>query len=170
MSDELRKQIYDRLVLMETGDLVEIWVANDRVVWSEIAFDVMREILEQRLDELPSQGEPVFKYAIPEKAGWPIESTRIEILAMRFAWLFFIIYILWAFGNFIAGLNRLIGYNLRFVVGLNWLTINLFLDSINLFLKGIAYWLVFMSVSLGLKMIVDTDLNYRDELRSEANE
>ena len=62
MNDELRQQMYSQFSLKETNDLVEIWVANDRVEWSETAFEVIQEILQQRLDELPPQAEPVFEY------------------------------------------------------------------------------------------------------------
>lgn len=62
MSDDFRKQIYNNLNLKETDELIEIWKKNDRVEWSELAFDVLRGILQQRLGELPSQDEPVFEH------------------------------------------------------------------------------------------------------------
>ena len=48
--------------MKETDDLLEIWITNDHVEWSDIAFDVVKEILEQRLVELPPQAEPIFEY------------------------------------------------------------------------------------------------------------
>jgi hypothetical protein len=62
MSDDFRKQIYNTLKLKETDELVEIWKINDRVEWSELAFDVIREILQQRLGEIPPQDEPVYEH------------------------------------------------------------------------------------------------------------
>jgi len=61
MNEAWRNEIYNQLNLKDTYELVEIWVANDREEWSETAFEVIREILEQRLDELPPQSEPVFE-------------------------------------------------------------------------------------------------------------
>lgn len=66
VSKDLQKHIYNNLNLKETDELVEIWKTNDRVEWSEAAFDVLKEILEQRLSEIPSQNEPVFEHAKPE--------------------------------------------------------------------------------------------------------
>jgi len=55
-----------RLNLKETDELIEIWKKNDRVEWSETAFDVAKEILEQRLGDLPPQNEPIFKHVEEE--------------------------------------------------------------------------------------------------------
>ena len=62
MSNELRKQIYSNFNLKETDELVEIWQKNDRVEWSEDAFSIIQEILQERLGELPSQNEPILEY------------------------------------------------------------------------------------------------------------
>jgi hypothetical protein len=55
MSDELHQQIYNELNLRETEDLLEIWHINDHEEWSETAFEVIKEILSERLGEVPSQ-------------------------------------------------------------------------------------------------------------------
>jgi len=62
MNNNLRKTIYENFLLKETDELVEIWVTNDRVEWSDTAFEVIQEVLEQRLDELPAQNEPIFEH------------------------------------------------------------------------------------------------------------
>ena len=62
MTDDLRNQVLGNLNLLETDDLIDIWKKNDRVEWSETAFDVVREILQNRLVELPKQGEPILEY------------------------------------------------------------------------------------------------------------
>ncbi len=63
MSDDLRTQIYLNFNGPETEALLEIWRANDRDQWSEMTFDVIRQILQERQVELPPQGEPVQKAA-----------------------------------------------------------------------------------------------------------
>ena len=64
MSNKLRQQIYNTLNLRETEDLLDIWQTNDRVEWSETAFEVIEEILKQRLEEVPPQEEPIFEYPV----------------------------------------------------------------------------------------------------------
>ena len=66
MSEELREQIYNNLRLKETDELLEIWQINNRADWSETAFDVIKEILRQRLVEMPSQDKPVYKHVEEE--------------------------------------------------------------------------------------------------------
>jgi hypothetical protein len=55
MDQEFREQIYNELDLRETEDLLEIWHANDHEEWSDVAFDVVKEILIKRLGEIPPQ-------------------------------------------------------------------------------------------------------------------
>ena len=42
-------------------------------------------------------------------------------------------------------------------------TLSVIVDLANILIKGVVYWLVLRGVSFGLNMIVETDLNYRDE-------
>jgi hypothetical protein len=58
MSDELRQQIHNELNLRETEDLLEIWHTNDHEGWSDTAFEVIKEILSERLGEVPPQELP----------------------------------------------------------------------------------------------------------------
>lgn len=57
MSIELHNQIYNELNLRETEDLLEIWYSNNHEEWSDIAFEVIKEILIKRLGEIPPQVE-----------------------------------------------------------------------------------------------------------------
>jgi hypothetical protein len=66
MSNDLRRQIYNNLKQKETDELIRIWQTNDRVEWSEAAFDVIQEILLERLAELPAQNEPVFEPVVDD--------------------------------------------------------------------------------------------------------
>ena len=61
MSEDHRQQIYMRLKQEETTELVKIWQTNDRAAWTDTAFDVIREILQERLGEPPPQGNPVYE-------------------------------------------------------------------------------------------------------------
>jgi DNA-directed RNA polymerase subunit RPC12/RpoP len=55
----LREQIYNNLNLRETEDLIKIWQTHDSNAWTDLAFDVVKNILQQRLGEAPSQDNTV---------------------------------------------------------------------------------------------------------------
>ena len=59
MSENLREQIRNSLNQKEIYELLDIWKTNDRVEWSDMAFDVLREILRERIGRLPPQNEPI---------------------------------------------------------------------------------------------------------------
>ena len=61
MSEDLRNPIFESFSLKETDELVAIWQANDRGEWSDLAFEVLHDILQERLGELPAQAEPVYE-------------------------------------------------------------------------------------------------------------
>ncbi len=60
MSDDLRQEIYNGLSQKETDELVEIWRSNDHTQWTDMGFEVIREILQARLGKLPPQNVPVY--------------------------------------------------------------------------------------------------------------
>ncbi len=51
----MKAQIQDHLQLMETDDLLAHWRQADHEAWTDLAFEVMREILVERLGEIPAQ-------------------------------------------------------------------------------------------------------------------
>jgi len=55
----MRQIIYNNLSLRETEELLEIWNKNDRGEWTDLAFDVVEEILRERLGELPLRQKDV---------------------------------------------------------------------------------------------------------------
>lgn len=59
MSNDLRQQIYGSLNQKESDDLIGIWEANDRTKWTDLALDVVKEILLERNIDLPDQNAPV---------------------------------------------------------------------------------------------------------------
>jgi len=62
MSEDTREIIFYNLNLKDTQELVEIWQTNDRVEWMDDTFDVIKDILLERLGELPPQNEPVWEH------------------------------------------------------------------------------------------------------------
>ena len=61
MSEELRDQIYNNMNMKDTDELIEIWETNNRYEWTDTAFDVVHQILLNRIGELPEQNDPVFE-------------------------------------------------------------------------------------------------------------
>jgi hypothetical protein len=59
MSIKLQEQIRNELKLKDLYELLEIWKTNNRVEWSDTAFEVLKEILEERIGEVPPQDEPI---------------------------------------------------------------------------------------------------------------
>jgi len=51
----MKAQIQDNLSLKETDELLEIWRRADHDEWTNLAFEVMQEILLKRLGEIPAQ-------------------------------------------------------------------------------------------------------------------
>ena len=61
MNDELRTQIRNNLKLKDIYELLNMWKTNNRAEWSDITFEVLREILEERIGEVPPQDDPIFE-------------------------------------------------------------------------------------------------------------
>ena len=61
MSSDLHKQIYANLNSKDTEELLDIWKTNDRAEWSDLAFEILEEILTERVDTLPQQEESMFE-------------------------------------------------------------------------------------------------------------
>jgi tetratricopeptide (TPR) repeat protein len=53
MDNHLLNQIYNNLLLKETEDLLEIWQKNDSNEWNEKVFEIVKEILVERLGYIP---------------------------------------------------------------------------------------------------------------------
>jgi len=80
MNDDFRNQVFHTFNQKETDTLIRIWQKNDRSAWSDTAFDVIQEILQNRLGKLPLQVAPGEKSSEPEYEGL-IENDEIRELA-----------------------------------------------------------------------------------------
>lgn len=61
MNNSLREQIRGNMNTKVTDELLDIWQLNNRVEWSDEAFDVILDILKERGVEIPEQDEPVYQ-------------------------------------------------------------------------------------------------------------
>src|SRR6266496_4689234 len=68
-NSSLPNQVYDNMRLKETEELIEIWKRGDRTEWSDTAIEVVKEILLERLGELPPQ-------ELVEEKGSPEDEPR----------------------------------------------------------------------------------------------
>jgi small-conductance mechanosensitive channel len=55
LDDPLYKNIYPSMQEKETDELLRIWKENDREQWSDTAFEVIHDILLERIGQLPEQ-------------------------------------------------------------------------------------------------------------------
>lgn len=107
--------------------------------------------------------------------------TRIAYIAKIFAWIALVVQGVWMVVHFIQAMNGYIPqamYN-SFIEELNFRTMwkhdtafaaLLLTESVGIFFRGVVYWLVLKGISLGLYMIVETDLNYKESAEGESNE
>ena len=98
---------------------------------------------------------------------------RIAAFANAFAWIVLVVNILWMGASF---MQDLFNYNMM-SVGLINSHLPSFLESLlrdplymastivglaGILFRGVVYWLILKGIAVGLNMIVETDLNYRD--------
>jgi hypothetical protein len=70
MSESLRNQIYNNLNQNTTDELLDIWLKNHRYDWSETAFELIEEILDERGIEIPTQEPAVWTKKTDSKEPW----------------------------------------------------------------------------------------------------
>ena len=80
MSENLHEQIRKTMELKETDELLDIWQTNNRLEWSDETFDVIKDVLLGRREEIPEQDEPV--YEIEEEEGLDDDLEDWEVKAL----------------------------------------------------------------------------------------
>jgi hypothetical protein len=102
---------------------------------------------------------------------------NIAYSAKNIAWIVLVVYILYGIGAFyIEQTNQLfyMGLPNSYIFFADMLSKNpiyalgLLAKIISVFLRGIIYFLILKAISLGLNMIVETDINYR-QARKEGD-
>ena len=107
--------------------------------------------------------------------------ANIASVANTFAWIALVAQILYMGARFIQVQNSYMiqtmatdfGQNPNFMQMLSekpLYTFSLIIDLASIFLRGVVYWLTLKGISLGLNMIVETDLNYKDKFQEGSNE
>ena len=99
--DRLREHVRRQMREKETAELIAIWQENDREAWTDDAFEAVREVLLERLGELPEQGLPENEDFLPEddaEIEYPPDKKLIWIAdwSARLSWVILGIAILFA--------------------------------------------------------------------------
>jgi lipopolysaccharide biosynthesis regulator YciM len=78
MSDNRREQIYINLVTKDTEELLDIWQDVDTSEWEKEAFEIIKEILLERLGHVPSQSIETQISQILDKVENYLENNELE--------------------------------------------------------------------------------------------
>lgn len=104
---------------------------------------------------------------------------RIAYILKIFAWIALISQTIYAGFQFFETQNSLIAsanfyghrFTLREILDDNlWFSLKIFINVFITFIHGIIYWLMLKGISLGLFMIIETDVNYREKIQEENDE
>jgi hypothetical protein len=74
----LRRRIFESMQEMDTKELLSIWTKNNRQEWSAEAFEVIREILQERTGNVPEQGAPTSQVQPEEQVAQKAAIERVE--------------------------------------------------------------------------------------------
>jgi hypothetical protein len=99
---------------------------------------------------------------------------NIAIWAKYLAWVILFLFILSIAGTYIQAQTSMYyatqgraNVFTKFLAENQGYTIGLIIQLLGVLFKGITYFLVLKAISLGLNMIVETDINYRDRKEGE---
>jgi tetratricopeptide (TPR) repeat protein len=78
MSDNLREQIYNNLIIKDTEDLLEIWQSGNTAEWNEEVFEIVKEILLERLGYVPPQSPKTQVLQILSNVEEHLDNNELE--------------------------------------------------------------------------------------------
>ncbi len=103
---------------------------------------------------------------------------RMSVWLKQLAWLALIVSFIWPIASYLQleiiykqqsifnPPDRFITFLKKDTVG----ALTVFIDLLNSFLSAFIYFLVLRGVSLGLNMIVETDINYRENVKNGVSD
>ncbi len=166
MTNELvRAQIFNSMELKETDELLAIWTKNDHDEWGSDTFDIIHEILEKRIGQVPPQDNPIHTqeedmddeeeeeedddsqtiFYNPDSLMWIADLTSI------FAWVFGLVNLAQAV------------YYITLAISQNQFTnLNAVFAIVLAIGRGIFYFLVLKGVSAGLYILMEFEFNSRN--------
>lgn len=78
MNDSRRERLYNNLLTKDTKDLLEIWQNDDTDDWEKEVFDIIKEILVERLGSLPPQSIEIQISQILDKVEEHLENRAFD--------------------------------------------------------------------------------------------
>lgn len=78
MDNNRREHIYQNLVIKDTEDLLDIWQNGDVSKWEAVAFEIVKEILIERLGYLPDQSIETQVLKIIDKIEDHLENNQLD--------------------------------------------------------------------------------------------
>jgi tetratricopeptide (TPR) repeat protein len=78
MTDNLRAQIYNNLIIKDTDELLEIWQSGDTAEWSQEVFEIIKEILVKRIGYVPPQSSEAKVLQILSNVERHIDNNELE--------------------------------------------------------------------------------------------
>lgn len=177
MRKDYRETVYNTLKERDTEELLDIWQKNDRYEWSDVAFDAIKQILLQRLGEIPEQGEPIYdqeelktrgeEKSEQEEENEPVFYKPRDVLALEL-WLnraaiamvvIAILINLLNFGNTRRIVLGLFATSRNYVI-LEWV-IALVLTILNIIVGSVIYYFSLKALSSILKILMEMEFNSR---------
>ncbi len=79
MDKSLRDQIQQNLELKDSRELLDIWRTNDRVEWSEEAFEAIRKILKKRKVKAGRRGRAIYEH-VPKEKEYKFSDLELKII------------------------------------------------------------------------------------------
>jgi hypothetical protein len=155
-----RIQIHNEMRLKETHELVDIWKSRNREVWSDTVLDVVKEILLERLIELPSQElEAEKEMSEDDRYHNDAKLLNISSWSNTVSWIALAGFILAFLGRLVEAYQMDNVIDRGFTFFLPTLAFNYWINSLLLLVTGITFFLVLQAVSQGILMLMDLEEN-----------
>ena len=155
-----RIQVHNEMRLKETHELVDIWKSSNREVWSDAVLDIVKDVLLERLIELPSQESEAEK-GTSEDAPYHNDAKLLNISswANMVSWIALAGFILSFLGKLVEAAQMDNVYGPTFFIPFPVLVFNYWINALLLPVTGIAVFLVLQAVSQGILMLMDIEEN-----------
>jgi hypothetical protein len=167
----LRKQIYERMNFKETDELLQIWYEANHEEWTDLAIDVVGDILVERLGEIPVKGArlsgDVPDQSVVQPYPNPDKLTKLPSAMRIFSWVILGIYVL----DFLLDIFSTIQsgwahFGSSFLSNWEWLDVISMLYVLERLGIGILYFLLAQAVSHGLLLLVEIKENGSEILKA----
>lgn len=78
MKDDLQARLYDNLAAKDTDELLDIWKKGDPAEWEAGVFDIVKELLKERLGRVPTQSVETRVAQVLAKVDEYLEADELD--------------------------------------------------------------------------------------------